>query len=87
MTTKAPSPVRPAETSALETIAYQSVAGIPVADPHDRERLGYNVWRALSTKRESLEVVLRTSGVRFTITLDEAVRRIREELKSRGISG
>lgn len=86
MTTKAPSPVRPAEASSLETIAYQSVAGIPVADPRDRDRLGYNVWRALTAKRESLEVALRSSGVRLTIGFADAVEKIRSELKSRGIA-
>jgi hypothetical protein len=86
MTTKAPSTVKPAEASALEAIAYQSVAGIPVADQRDRDRLGYTVWRALTSKREPLEVALRSARVRFTIGFDDAVKKIREELKSRGVA-
>jgi hypothetical protein len=86
MTTKAPSQVKPTEATALEAIAYQSVAGIPVADPRDRDRLGYNVWRALTSKREPLELALRSSGVRFTNGLDDAVKKIREDLKSRGVT-
>jgi hypothetical protein len=86
MTTKPPSPVKPADLSGLEAIAYQSVADIPVADPHDRDRLGFNVWRALTTKREPLDVAVRTSGVRLKISTVDAVRIIRNALKAKGIA-
>jgi hypothetical protein len=70
----------------LETIAYASVSGIPTADPHDRDRLGYNIWRFLTMRRDPLEVSVHTSGARLEITEEEAVRRIRESLLEQGIA-
>ncbi|HMK39896.1 MAG TPA: hypothetical protein VK569_11175 [Bacteroidota bacterium] len=85
MTTKAPSAVKPAEEGSLEKIAYASVSAIPAADPHDRDRLGYNVWRWLSTRRDSLEFSVRTAGVRLGVSEEEAVRTIRESLRAQGV--
>ena len=85
MTTKAPSAVRAAEKSSLESIAYAIVAGIPAADPHDRDRLGYNVWRYLATRRDSLAFSVRTSGARLGISEEEAVRTITASLRAQGV--
>jgi hypothetical protein len=86
MTTKAPSTVKPAEAGTLEKIAYASVSGIPAAAAHDRDRLGYNIWRWLTTRRDSLEFSVKTSGARLLISEEEAVRRIRESLAAQGVT-
>lgn len=86
MTTKAPSAVRPADEGTLEKIAYASVSGIPSADPHDLDRLGYNVWRWLTARRDSLEFSVRTAGARLGISEEEAVRKISESLRSQGVT-
>jgi hypothetical protein len=86
MATKPAAKVKPAEEAGLDAIAYASVSGIPVADPHDLDRLGYNVWRHLSSRRESLEVAVRTAGARLQISEEEAVVRIRTALKEKGVS-
>jgi hypothetical protein len=86
MTTKPPSAVRPAEEGSLEKVAYASVRGIPAADPHDRDRLGYNVWRWLTTRRDSLEFAVRTSGAHLGVSEEEAVRSIRESLRAQGVT-
>ena len=86
MTTKAPSPVKPGADNSLEKIAYASVAGIPVKEPHDLDRLGFNVWRWLTMRRVTLEVAVNTAAVRMQIPEEEAVARIRKALESRGIT-
>lgn len=86
MTTKAPSPVKPGADNSLESIAYASVAGIPVAESHDRDRLGYSVWLWLTQRRGSLDVVVNTAAARLQIPEEEALARIRAELESRGIA-
>ena len=85
MTTKPPSSIRPATEQALEKIAYASVAAIPTTEPHDRDRLGYNVWRYLTMRRDTLEVAVRTAGARLLISEEEALQRIRESLLQQGI--
>lgn len=85
MTTKAPSPVKPAPSDSLEHIAYASVAGIPVGDPHDRDRLGYNVWHWLRTRRDPLEIVVQTTMARLEIPEAEAVQRIKTALEASGV--
>ncbi len=47
MTTKAPSSVQPGPDQSLEKVAYESVKNIPTVEPHDQDRLGFNVWRWL----------------------------------------
>src|SRR5512140_524097 len=84
MTTKAPSPVKPAAESSLEKVAYTSVSGIPAAEPHDVDRLGYNIWQWLKTRRGTLEFAVKNASARLTITEEEAVSRIRESLKKQG---
>ena len=85
MTTKAPSPVHPSAPDSLESVAYGSVAGLPTLEPHDRDRLGYALWLWLKQRRDPLESVVRAAGVRFLISEDEAIQRIEEYLKSKGI--
>ena len=85
MTTKAPSPVQPSSPDSMEAIAYDSVAGIPTLEPHDRDRLGYALWLWLKYRKDSLEVAVHAAGVRFLIPEDEALGRVRERLKARGI--
>jgi hypothetical protein len=86
MTTKAPSPVKPASDQGLEKIAYGSVAGIPTVEPHDQDRLGYNIWVWLKYRRDPLEFAVRTSRARLLISEEEAVRRIRDHLSQQGVA-
>lgn len=86
MTTKAPSPVKPAPEESLEKIAYGSVADIPIQDPHDRDRLGYTIWLWLKHRQDPLEIAVHTAQARLQISEDEAVSRIRAFLKARGVS-
>lgn len=86
MTTKAPSPVAPSPDHAVENIAYASVKNIPTVEPHDRDRLGYNVWRWLILRKDPLEAAIKSAGARLTISEEEAISRIRENLKQRGIA-
>jgi len=86
MTTKPPSSVRPATGKTLETIAYASVADIPTAEPHDRDRLGFNIWRWLEHRRDPLEVALHSAGARLLISEDEALEKIRTCLRKSGVT-
>lgn len=86
MTTKTPSSVLPAPDKSLERIAYASVASIPTADPHDQDRLGYCVWRWLTNRRDTLEVAVKTAGARLTISQEEALKIIRDNLQNQGIT-
>jgi len=78
--------VRPATHQGLETIAYASVAGIPTVDPHDRDRLGYNIWVWLKYRRDPLEFAVRTSRARLLVSEEEAVRTIRDHLSQQGVA-
>ena len=86
MTTKAPSSVKPASEQTIENIAYASVKNIPTVEPHDQDRLGYNVWRWLKLKRDPLEVAVKSAGARLLIPEAEAIEKIRENLKQLGAS-
>jgi len=86
MTTKAPSTVKPAPPESLEKLAHDSVAGIPVEDPHDLDRLGYNMFLWLRNRRDPLESVVRASCVRLRISESEALDRIRQYLTAHGVS-
>ncbi|MBM2840532.1 MAG: hypothetical protein HW412_1060 [Bacteroidetes bacterium] len=86
MTTKAPSTVAPAPENALEKIAYASVKTIPTVEPHDQDRLGYNVWRWLTLRRDPLEVAIKSAGARLLIPEEEAIGKIRENLKQLGVT-
>lgn len=85
MTTKAPSSVLPSSAASLEKIAYASVASIPTVEPHDQDRLGYNVWRWLKDKQDTLEQSVHNAGARLRITEEEALGKIRESLRGQGI--
>jgi|OpeIllAssembly_1097287.scaffolds.fasta_scaffold2323407_2 hypothetical protein len=85
MTTKPPSPVQPAPENALERIAYASVKDIPTVDPHDRDRLGYNVWRWLKFRKDPLDLAVRTAGARMLVGEAEALEKIRASLREQGI--
>jgi hypothetical protein len=86
MTTKPPSAVQPAPESALERIAYAAVEGVPVVEPHDRDRLGYSLWLWLKFRRDPLEIAVRSAVPRFQIPEEEALRRIRERLTAAGVT-
>lgn len=85
MTTKAPSPVRSAPDTALERIAYTAVSAVPTVEPHDQDRLGYNVWRFLAERRDSLEQAVHNAGARLLISEEEALGRIKEALRKAGV--
>jgi hypothetical protein len=85
MSTKPPSKVTPSAERSLENIAYASVAAIPTVEPHDRDRLGYNVWRWLKEKQDTLEQSVHSAGARLLIPEAEALVRIRESLKQQGV--
>lgn len=85
MTTKAPSPVKAGAEESLEKLAYGSVAGIPTADPHDQDRLGYTIWMLLKHRRDSLEQAFKTANARLLISDEEALKRIRQHLTSHGV--
>lgn len=85
MTTKPPSVVLPSSAASLEKIAYASVASIPAVEPHDRDRLGYNVWRWLKDRQDTLEQCVHNAGVRMLITEEEALSKIRESLRHQGV--
>ena len=86
MTTKAPSTVRPAGDKASEKAAYAAVQGIPAVDAHDLDRLGFNVWRWMTGRKDTLEEAVRSAGARLTVSEEEAVRRIKEALQRQGIA-
>jgi hypothetical protein len=86
MTTKPPSTVKPSSDKSLERVAYASVANIPTVEPHDRDRLGYNVWLWLTRRRDPLEFAVRTAGARLLISEEEAIGRITESLRQQGIA-
>ncbi len=85
MSTKPPSLVQPSSPASLEKIAYASVASIPTVEPHDRDRLGYSVWRWLKDKQDSLEQCVHNAGSRLLIAEEEALSKIRESLRQQGV--
>jgi len=86
MTTKTPSSVRRAAESTLEKIAYAAAAEVPTAEPHDSDRLGYNIYQFLKSRRDPLETALKTAGARLRISDEEALTRVRAYLKGQGIT-
>ena len=57
-----------------------------MSDPHDRDRLGYNVWHWLKNRKDPLEIVVQTTMARLEIPEAEAIQRIKDVLTSRGIT-
>jgi hypothetical protein len=86
MSTKKPAAVIAADATTLEAIAYASVRDIPVVEPHDRDRLGYNVWRWLTSKKDPLEMCVRSAGARLLVREEQAVAAVRKHLHERGIT-
>ncbi len=86
MTTKPASAVEPFPADTQEKIAYDSVASVETLEPNDRNRLGYHVWRWLTTREGSLEAAVRESGARLKTPADIAVQSIRDHLSAKGIS-
>jgi hypothetical protein len=86
MTTKPPSAVEPSAAASLESIAYASVSAIRTQEPNDRNRLGYHVWRFLTSREGTLEQAVHESGARLLIPGDEATAMIRDSLHQQGIT-
>jgi hypothetical protein len=86
MTTKAPSTVQEYPADSLEKKAYESVGTIQTEEPNDRNRLGYHVWRWLTTKQGTLEQAISESGARIHVSQQEAAKIIREALTKLGIT-
>ena len=86
MTTKPPPTVRPTIGQNDETIAYASVKNIPTVEPHDQDRLGFNVWRWMTMRIDPLEIAVKSAGARLLIPEEEAVEKIRENLKRLGVT-
>lgn len=86
MTTKPPSPIEPFGADTVEKIAYESIAAVPTVEPNDGSRLGYHVWRWLTSREGTLEDAVKESGARIAVPTDTALKSIREHLASKGIS-
>jgi hypothetical protein len=86
MATVPPSKVKEFPASALEKIAYNSVATIPTREPNDQNRLGYCVWHYLSDRHGTLVQAIHTSGARILIPESDVLRIVSESLKKAGIS-
>jgi hypothetical protein len=86
MTTKTPSSVQQSPEKSLENIAYASVKNIPTVEPHDQDRLGFNVWRWLTMKRDPLEIAVKSAGARLLISEEEAIQKIRDNLTKLGVT-
>ena len=86
MTTKPPSAIKESAADSLEKTAYGSVVSIETVEFNDRNRLGYHVWRLLSTKQGTLEDAVKESGARILIPHPEAVKIIREALMKQGVT-
>jgi hypothetical protein len=83
MSTIAPSPVKHADASSLEKIAYESVQQIPTKEPNDLNRLGYHVWIFLKEKKGTVADAVKQSGARILIPEKEAAAIIEQSLKSK----
>ena len=86
MSTKPPAAVQEAAATTLEKIAYNSVATIPTEEPNERARLGYHIWRWLTSKEGTLLQAVAESGSRLGIARVEAVKIISESLINSGLT-
>ncbi|HMD14459.1 MAG TPA: hypothetical protein VKI62_07540 [Bacteroidota bacterium] len=84
MSTKPPSTVKESSADSLEKTAYFSVSTIPTQEPNDRNRLGYHIWRWLSSKQGTLDQAIAESGARLAISLQDASKIIAEALSKQG---
>jgi len=85
MSTKPPSSVQEHPATSLEKMAYASVSAIPVEEPNDQNRLGYHIWRWLTTKQGTLEQAIAESASRLKISREDALKIISESLQQQGI--
>ncbi len=86
MTTKPPIPVQESPSDTMEKIAYASVSAISTVEPNDQYRLGFHVWRWLTSKQGTLEQAIKESGARLLIKQSEALAIIRDSLARHGIT-
>lgn len=86
MTTKAPAKVKEFPPESIEKIAYLSVGDVPTVEPNDSNRLGYYVWIWIKDKKGTLENAVKESEARLLLPPNEAVKIIRESLKTLGIT-
>ena len=86
MTTKAPPAVQEAAADTLEKIAYASVSGVATVEPNDQQRLGYHIWRWLTSKEGTIAQAVVESGARLKLSHADAAARITESLKARGVT-
>lgn len=86
MTTKAPSAVQEFQAESIEKKAYASVSTIQAEEPNDLNRLGYHVWRWITTKQGTLEQAIAESGARIHIPRQDAAKIIRESLAKQGVT-
>ena len=85
MSTKPPSSVAQFTPESLEAVAYASVSDIPTQEFNDRNRLGYCVWAYLKERRGTLELAVKSSGVRSTMEEKDIVAEVRKKLGKKGI--
>jgi hypothetical protein len=86
MSTKAPAKVKEFSPESLEKIAYNSVRDVQAVEPNDAHRMGYHIWIWLKDKKGTLENAVKESEARLLIPSKEAVKIVRDALKSQGIS-
>ena len=86
MSTKVPAKVKEFSPESLEKIAYNSVHDVPTVEPNDAHRMGYHVWIWLKDKKGTLENAVKESEARLLVPQKEAVKIVRDALKSQGIS-
>ena len=86
MTTKPPSQVQEFASTSIEKIAYTSVSTIETVEMNDRNRLGFHVWRWLTTHEGTLEQAIAESGARLKISQANALEIIKTSLKNSGVA-
>ena len=86
MSTKAPAKIKEFSPESLEKIAYNSVKNVPVVEPNDAHRMGYHIWIWLKDKKGTLENAVKESEARLLVPPKEAVKIVRDALKSQGVS-
>lgn len=86
MTTKPPSKVKEFDPASVEKIAYGAVATIETVETNDRNRLGYHVWRWLTSREGTIEDAIAQSGARLKTSRGQAIEIIKSSLRKSGIS-
>jgi hypothetical protein len=65
----------------IERRAYTAVAGIPVEEENDGNRLGYHVYLFLTGKFDNVAEAVHVAQPRLKISIEEAVARIESRLR------